>query len=132
MTFKHLKIPPLNSCSPRASLDADTHASIDAILKDMKIEMRHLHAVFSLYQKEVQILQRLYYKGKNQHRSALFWKRFSEMKRYSERLNGLAILEDLERLRSSFFGATTTILRLADMTSFNKPITEGFVSARKR
>ena len=90
------------------------HASIDTILKDLKTGTRHLHAVFSLYQNEAQILQRLYYKGKNQHRSALFWKRFSEVKRYSERLNGLAILEDVERLRSSFFGATT-IFRLEDI-----------------
>lgn len=119
MTSKRSRIPPPVSFSTRASLDASEHASIDSILKDLKTGTRHLHAVFSLYENEVQILQRLYYKGKNQHRSALFWKRLSEMKRYSERLDGLALLENVERLRSSFFGAIS-ILRLGNMSIFQQ------------
>jgi hypothetical protein len=86
-------------------MDPSSHASIDSILKDLKSCSRRLQVVFSAYHDELQILQRLYYKGKNQHRPALFWKRAAEMKRYGERLDCTGLPGAFELLRCSFFGA---------------------------
>ena len=33
------------------------------------------------------MLERLYYKGKNQHRTALFWQRVAEMRKFGERVD---------------------------------------------
>jgi hypothetical protein len=57
---------------------------------------------------ELQILERLYYKGKNQHRAALFWKRVSEVRRYARRLDGVGLPDVVERLHRSFFGDDAT------------------------
>jgi len=95
--------PPLSS-SPRSSLDASHHRSINAVLKDLQTCSRRLHAALSTHRDELQILERLYYKGKNQHRSALFWKRVVEVRRYGHRLAEMAMPVVLDRLRSAFFG----------------------------
>jgi hypothetical protein len=77
------------------------------VLKELKSCSRRLQTTFSAYHDELQILERLFYKGKNQHRSALFWKRAAEMKRYGERLDALGFPDMFALLRSSFFGATS-------------------------
>jgi hypothetical protein len=57
-----------------------------------------------MHANEAQVLERLYYKGKNQHRGALFWRRVGETRRYSARLGGIHIDDVVEILRYSFFG----------------------------
>jgi len=89
---------------PRSSLSTSSSASVDTILKDFKVFSRHLRTVVSAQGNELHILERLYYKGKNQHRAALFWKRVAEIRKYGQRLDRVGICDIVERLRRSFFG----------------------------
>jgi hypothetical protein len=92
--------PPL--CMPRSSFDITACASVDSILKDIKTCIRRLQTVFSSFDEEGKVLERIYYKGKNQHRSALFWRHVAGIKRCAQRLSELPdIVVDLRR---SFFG----------------------------
>jgi hypothetical protein len=104
MDFRRLARPPQPSFSPRSSLDASHHVSINGALKDLQACSRRLHLAFTTYGDELKILERLYYKSKNQHRSALFWKRVVEMRRYCQRLEGMGMPAILDHLRSLFFG----------------------------
>ncbi|KAF7363403.1 DUF4477 domain-containing protein [Mycena sanguinolenta] len=95
--------PPRLSRSPKNSLDATLHSEIDASLKQLKSCARSLQPVLSTFTDELQILHRIHYKGKNQHRSALFWRRVAEMRRYGDRLEELSLLSLVDSLRYSFF-----------------------------
>jgi hypothetical protein len=92
------------SLVPRALVPHALHNDIDAILKDLKICSRRLHHALDSHADEVQLLDRVYYKSKNQHRGALFWRRVVEMRRYSKRLDKAMILSTVEEIRTSFFG----------------------------
>ncbi|KAI0798076.1 hypothetical protein C8Q75DRAFT_740568 [Abortiporus biennis] len=91
----------------RSLLPKTTHPTVDSVLKDLKICTRRLQATMNLLQTEYQLLERLYYKGNNQHRSALFWRRIVEMRRYGNRLARLDISSTMDCFRSSFWGDTT-------------------------
>lgn len=90
--------------TPKTALNAADQSSIDSILKDLKICTRRLHTAFQSQQMELQILERLYYKGKNQHRSALFWRRIEEIRRYGLRLTRQDTHSLVEGMRMSFWG----------------------------
>ncbi|KAJ6596846.1 hypothetical protein DFH09DRAFT_1132894 [Mycena vulgaris] len=96
--------PPALSRTAKASLDPTLHPNIDAALKDLKSCARRLQPVLATLSDELQILRRLYYKGKNQHRPALFWRRVAEMRRYGDRVEELSLLSLVDSLRYSFFG----------------------------
>lgn len=104
MTARRFVAPPSLLCSPRSSLTASFYPEIDAVLKQLKSCARRLQAALSTHRAELQVLERLYYKGKNQHRTALFWQRVAEMRRYGDRLEGMNIYDLVERLRLSFWG----------------------------
>jgi hypothetical protein len=93
-----------SSLVPRALVPHAFHSTIDAILKDLKICSRRIHHALDTHADELKLLQRVYYKNKNQHRVALFWRRLVEMRRYSERLDKAKISSTLEEMRASFFG----------------------------
>ncbi|EGO18610.1 hypothetical protein SERLADRAFT_443945 [Serpula lacrymans var. lacrymans S7.9] len=99
---RYCKPPPL-VCSPRNSIDPISYPLVDASLKDLKTCSRRLQTVSAIVGDELKILERLYYKGKNQHRSALFWKRVVEIRRYGRRLSEASLWETLELFRCSFF-----------------------------
>ncbi|EKM55403.1 uncharacterized protein PHACADRAFT_208922 [Phanerochaete carnosa HHB-10118-sp] len=100
---RHVPLPePV--CSPKTTLDATRQAGIDKILKDLKSCTRRLQAAFASHQVELQILEKLYYKGNNQHRSALFWRRVSDVRRFGKRLESIKIHEHLGTLRFAFWG----------------------------
>lgn len=92
------------SCSPRVFLSRCRHSSIDTLLKDLRACSRRLRIALEAHANESQVLERLYYKGKNQHRGALFWRRVAEVRRYSGRLSGIHADNVVEMLRRSFFG----------------------------
>lgn len=96
----------------RQSLNQSQHAGIDSILKDSKLHGRRFRTARETFTDELRILDRLYYKNKNQHRAALFWKRVVEMKRFAQRLRDTLQNDNLEDLKASFFG-TTEITRFA-------------------
>lgn len=103
-SVRRRRVVPPSSPSPRTSLDPSLFSPINSSLKDLKLSLRRLHAVFVSFQDELQILRRLYYKGKNQHRPALFWKRVTEIRRYGDRVDEMAILDIVDHLHYSFFG----------------------------
>ncbi|KAK7693604.1 hypothetical protein QCA50_003173 [Cerrena zonata] len=91
-------------CAPRSGLKPADQTAIDSILKDLKICTRRLNVAFLSQQTELQVLERLFYKGKNQHRSALFWRRIEETRRYALRLTKQDIRSIVDGLRVSFWG----------------------------
>ncbi|KAI8998704.1 hypothetical protein BD414DRAFT_475826 [Trametes punicea] len=111
---RHVR-PPSLECTPRASFDAGITSTIDAALKQLKACSRRLQAALTSHRTELQVLERLYYKGKNQHRTALFWQRVAEMRRFGERVDEMHIGDVVESLRLAFWGdpssRTTKMLR---------------------
>lgn len=99
---RHVDIPHV-VCKPRGLLDQTYQTVLDAALKDLKIAGRQLTLCLAMHADESQVLQRLYYKGKNQHRTALFWRRLVETRRYCDRLQGMKIPSLVDGLRYSFF-----------------------------
>ncbi|KAG8220901.1 hypothetical protein J3R82DRAFT_2401 [Butyriboletus roseoflavus] len=93
---------------PRSTIAHTYHKEIDAILKDLRLCSRRLKSALGAFKDELRTLERLYYKCKNQHRMALFFKRVPEMRRYGRRLNELDILERVDLLRASFVGLERT------------------------
>ncbi|KAI0664883.1 hypothetical protein C8Q70DRAFT_17782 [Cubamyces menziesii] len=111
---RHTHPPPLN-CLPRATVDTAYTPTIDAVLKQLKSSTRRLQAALASHRTELQVLERLYYKGKNQHRTALFWQRVAEMRKYGERVDEMHIDDVVESLRLAFWGdpssRTTKLLK---------------------
>ncbi|KAL7283334.1 hypothetical protein ACG7TL_002763 [Trametes sanguinea] len=104
---RHVK-PPTLVCTPRASVDATNTPAIDSVLKQLKACSRRLQTALSTHRTELQVLERLYYKGKNQHRTALFWQRVAEMRRLGGRVDEMHIDDVVESLRLAFWGDPST------------------------
>ncbi|KAI0362012.1 hypothetical protein OH77DRAFT_1441157 [Trametes cingulata] len=100
---RHVPPPPL-ACSPRASIDTGLSPTIDAALKQLKACSRRLQAALACHRTELQVLERLYYKGKNQHRTALFWQRVAEMRKLGGRVDEMHMDDVVESLRLAFWG----------------------------
>ncbi|KAH7916045.1 hypothetical protein BJ138DRAFT_1076218 [Hygrophoropsis aurantiaca] len=98
--------PPKLICSPRSSIELNQHSNIDSVLKELKASSRRLRTIISSFGDDLKILERLYYKSKNQHRMALFFKRTTEIRRYGQRLVEMKIVDTVDTLRTSFFGAS--------------------------
>lgn len=89
----------------RSSLPSQLHSTIDSCLKALRTATKAFAALETTLAEERQILERLYYKGKNQHRSALFWRRVGDMRRVLKKMDGSSkfrISNTLERVRGSF------------------------------
>lgn len=94
---------PAPLCSPKKSLEPSKYSVVDAVLKDLKACTRRLQTALVSQQTELQILEKLVYKGNNQHRHALFWRRVSDVRRFSRRLQDMNVLDTVEALRYSFW-----------------------------
>ncbi|KAF8449074.1 hypothetical protein L210DRAFT_3389330 [Boletus edulis BED1] len=108
MNVERHRAPVTITTVPRSTLAHSHHREIDAILKDLRFCSRRLKSALDSYKDELRTLERLYYKCKNQHRAALFFKRVSEIRRYGGRLSELDILECVDLLRASFVGLEHT------------------------
>ncbi|THV07507.1 hypothetical protein K435DRAFT_259813 [Dendrothele bispora CBS 962.96] len=97
------KQPTPNNIFDRSALSPSKFSAVDAALKDLKLLSRRLHKALSLQQTESQVLERLYYKSKNQHHSALFWRRVCEMRRFAKRLLEFDVTGVVDGLRATFF-----------------------------
>ncbi|KJA20193.1 hypothetical protein HYPSUDRAFT_43305 [Hypholoma sublateritium FD-334 SS-4] len=91
---------------PRASLDSFHPGLVDAELKSLKLLSRRLQSSLTILGAELQLLRRLYYKNKNQHRGALFWRNVSELQRYLHKLEDLNLQDSIITLRNAFYGTT--------------------------
>ncbi|KAG6832379.1 hypothetical protein H0H92_002647 [Tricholoma furcatifolium] len=103
MSFKRNTNLLRPSPSPRSCLKASSHVSIDSILKDLKNLSRRLNVAIVAFKDEYKLLERLYYKGKNQHRLSLYWRRVSEIRRLCHRLDETRVDYTVDMLRRSFF-----------------------------
>ncbi|KAK0503218.1 hypothetical protein EDD18DRAFT_1136933 [Armillaria luteobubalina] len=99
--------PPPTNQRPRHTLDQALHFSVDAVLKNLKKCRNQYKTILATFQDELDILERLYYKGKNQHRSALFWKRVAETRRYGSRLTEMNLVQLIDDMQYSFFDTNT-------------------------
>ncbi|EEB89706.1 hypothetical protein MPER_12167 [Moniliophthora perniciosa FA553] len=102
----------------RITLPADCHSTVDLVLKELKLYSKRLQVSLTAYDGELKILERIYYKGKNQHRCALFWKRVVEMRRYSRRIERLQLLTLLDEIRLTFFREPNTKLLKGSWTHY--------------
>ena len=91
----------------RSSMDASQCPRVDASLKNFKLLSRQLHTLFITHATELQVLQRLYYKNKNQHRGSLFWRKVVEVRRYSERFERHQPHILIDEFRCTFYGPGT-------------------------
>jgi len=85
-------------------MEAPQCSKVDAGLKSFKLLSRRLHTLLNTHATELQILQRLYYKNKNQHRGSLFWRKVVEIKRYSERFEQHKLHLLIDKFRYTFYG----------------------------
>ncbi|KAG1772635.1 hypothetical protein EDD22DRAFT_375725 [Suillus occidentalis] len=120
--------PLTTSFSERASLENSLHSTVDGILKDLKACSRRLQAALASYQDEMHVLERLYYRSKNQHRGALFFKRIAEIRRYGWRLLEANMTEDVQLLRASFYGVTIVQSEKLMRGSWNHVPSRSYVS----
>jgi len=88
----------------RLSMDAYQCSRVDTGLKNFKLLSRQLHSLLITHTTDVQILQRLYYKNKNQHRGSLFWRKVVEVRRYSERFEQHKPHILIDDFRCTFYG----------------------------
>ncbi|KAF5391441.1 hypothetical protein D9757_001919 [Collybiopsis confluens] len=103
------RLPLRPSFAERSSLDKAHTSNVDSVLKDLKLISRRLTLLCWTLIDETRILDRLHYKNKNQHRSALFARRVSELRRYSHRVEDFDICGFVDELRRSFFGQAEEI-----------------------
>jgi hypothetical protein len=75
------------STSPRAHRWTRIHSTVDGVLKELKSASRELQKIFASFRLELELLDRLFYKNKNQHRGALFWRKVTEMRRFGHKLD---------------------------------------------
>jgi hypothetical protein len=97
----HLSTPVV---APRSAVSVSQQVNLDGVLKALRSCTRRLQATFASHQIELQVLEKLYYKGNNQHRTALFWRRIADVRRFGKRVASIRIQEHLETLRVSFWG----------------------------
>ena len=114
---RRIKLPRPAS-APRSLLDESRHASLDVSLKNLKLCSRRIQIALQTFKEEYRILDRTYYKGKNQHRGTLFWKRVVEIRRYCSRVDDGHINSLVEALRSSFYGGGTHVKCVAWLLTF--------------
>ncbi|KAH8117525.1 hypothetical protein DFH11DRAFT_1504506 [Phellopilus nigrolimitatus] len=99
---------PIPSCTPRSTINISSSslpAKIDSALKQLRAVTRQLSPLEACLADELRLLERLYYKGVNQHRSALFWRRVEETRRLGKRVHEMQMQGLTDDLRYLFYCA---------------------------
>lgn len=102
MHLRTSKRPPLESKN-RNDLTSTQCREADAFLKELRSCAQQLSPLETTLNDELRILERLYYKGVNQHRSALFWRRVEEMRKFGRRIAEMKLALMVEDLRFAFY-----------------------------
>lgn len=89
----------------REQVDPKKHAIVDSSLKHFKACAQRLSTLMTLFTEESRLLERIYYKNKNQQRSSLFWKKYEEIRRLVFRILELNPEKLVETLRYSFYAS---------------------------
>ena len=95
--------PPKLCGTPRSTVLQTIARKVDTVLKELRVCARQLSTLELCLQDELRVLERLYYKGVNQHRSALFWRRVEEMRKFGRRIAGMDLGRMVEDLRYAFY-----------------------------
>lgn len=90
-------------CNPRTTLDARLHSDVDLFLKTLKGSHKRFQTAFASMQVEGQVLERIFYKGKNQHRGSLLWRKLSDLRKFTRRTEALAPSQTMTAFCQSFF-----------------------------
>lgn len=105
------RVGPCSICTTmsllRASIPISQHATVDFELKCLKLLIRRLESALTTQGTELKILQRLYYKNKNQHHGSLFWRNVVEIRRYAKSLESSNLSKALNTLRCTFYNSET-------------------------
>jgi len=83
---------------PRREPDGQYYSAVDSALKDLQRISRRTKEVQDSLLDDLCLLQRLHYKGQNQHRAAIFWKRTQEVRRVLHRVSGYDIVDLVESI----------------------------------
>lgn len=90
----------------KTSIDPLACAHVDLALKRLKLVSRRLSTALTAFQEESRLLERLFYKGKNQHRISLFWRNVEEIRRLCGRLMGVDFTTSVAQIRHAFYKST--------------------------
>lgn len=86
----------------KADIESSLISKIDAISKGLRSCTRQLTPLEQCLDDETRILERVYYRGVNQHRTAVFWRKVEEIRRFGRRILEVQLLELVTELRYSF------------------------------
>ncbi|EKM82719.1 hypothetical protein AGABI1DRAFT_125181 [Agaricus bisporus var. burnettii JB137-S8] len=100
-----ISFPP-SSLTSKIDIDPSTHVYVDLALKRLKAVSRRLSATLTSFQDESRLLERLFYKGKNQHKVSLFWRHIEEIRRLCSCLVVVDLMTVVIRVRHAFYNST--------------------------
>ena len=101
-TRRYARRPKLNP-QDRAFVRAAQIRAVDAFLKELRSYSQQVSPLVSCLNDELRILERMYYKGVNQHRSAIFWRRVEETRKLGRRIAEIRLGDLIEDLRYAFY-----------------------------
>ncbi|KAF8344195.1 uncharacterized protein EI90DRAFT_55326 [Cantharellus anzutake] len=107
---------------PRSSLPYSLHASITSCLEAIERVSEQQGPLITSMQTELAVLDRLYCKFNNQHRSAVFLRRAVEARRILKRIQDSRGLFSAYRVYASFFGDSKRCLQFASPRSWPHPL----------
>lgn len=106
MPRRQFRFVALDDYKNRSNLDIP---SIGHLLKSLKSDYKHARSNQTQLFAEMHILERVYYKGKNQHGLALFWRSVVSIRRMASRIHETNLPGLLEIIAGMFheesFGA---------------------------
>ena len=88
---------------PRSETDPNIHSRVDEALKRFKVASKRIQLAAAAFAEEGRLLERLYYKSKNQHRSALFFQRIEQVRRIARRITAQNLPLLVDGFRNAFY-----------------------------
>ncbi|KAG8759988.1 hypothetical protein FRC14_004430 [Serendipita sp. 396] len=88
---------------PRNELESTKIPAIDAFLKALRPYSRRVSNLVHSHANEVQVLQKIVYKSKNQHKNAVFWRGVVELRRFACRIEEASLFQLIDASRNAFY-----------------------------
>jgi hypothetical protein len=95
--------PPQANPNPKNILQPQWIVAVDACLKSLRKTRRSISATLACYSTETEILNTVYYKSKNQHKNALFWRNVAQLRRFAVRIEQVGLAGVLDTTRAAFY-----------------------------
>lgn len=87
----------------RDALSQQSITAVDTFLKSLRKLQKNVTNNQSTHTSELQLIDRISYKSRNQHGIALFWRSLSEVRRYAKSIEGNSLSALIDSVRSSFY-----------------------------